>query len=768
MGHGSTYLMSKYWIGIIARLLGMVFSLLFIVFNLTAQIGNAPDPELIDSLEKVLDSNTEPNLKRANTLTEYAWAYLGVDPEVSIESFTEAISISVSLENWGDVGKYYNMRAYIKMGHLGMEEALKDQKKALSVLKEHNVTKYIVAQYNVLFNVMVQMRKPDEAWKYADSIKQLVYEYQNIQGMVQYQFSMGFAYSFFGESDSAESRYTKGLILAKSAPDTLDLSNEKILLLNNLGSIYNIKDATKIALDYYLEALQLSKEYGVQLHLTDKIASNIGVLYFETNDYEKALRVFNNIENKLTSNNNLFNLGDNHMYKAKCYIGLNKYDSAKLYLDKAQELYTDQDNNMGLFRLNAIFATYYYKIDRNNESLDYNHRIYNNSNEIPFLKANSCFKLGLIYFETGEISKVKDYVNQCIEIAKPNNYLTLISDSYKLLADYNLAIGRPDIALVNAKLHDKYEDSLHTVNEQNLFNEISIRYETQKKEVEIVNQRELVYQSGLALNSERKFQSGLMMGMGMIILLGFFSVFTFISGQKNKRQLMRQRQKLSKAELKSEISELKLLALRTQLNPGFIFNTLHTIQELIINSESDEAYDSLSKFSILIQFILECTKKEYVTLKEETEFLERYVSLEKLILGDQLEFTMDIDPLLLSRYPRIPPMVIQPHLENAIQQRLKSGNGKGKLNLSFTWKEGFVQCRIVDNGDPKQKKVKAKKNEDWRYSAISIESTKKRLKLYKKGAGTSVKIVEMKDSGGNFSGTAIELLLPVLGYETES
>lgn len=664
--------------------------------NMDAQLRQTPDSDKIDSLEKVLDNLPEPTMERLNTLIEYAWAYVGVDPEVSVNSFTETISIASLLEDWNLVSDLYNYQAYVKQGYLGDVEALADRKKSLEILKNHNLP--TIGQYIVVFNTLIGMNNKEEALKYGDTLRDLTALSPFPHHKIRYEFSMGYAYSLFGEMDSAINRYQNGLILTNLAPDSLDLSYEKVILLVNLGNSYYLRSDDELALKYLLNAWDLVEKYPEHGMFKNSILTNIGLLYLDMEQYEKALEIYLLIEPMLLSTNNIAHLGNCYLHMSSCYSGLKQYDSTDKYLAKAKEIYTELDNGTGLMEVFDAYGELAYYRGNFDESEDYYLEVYEKAQDIPFLLTKSVYYLGYLQLEKADYEKAKSYTLKCIELASTHQFLNYLSSGYKLQSEIYTANNQPEKGVIAFKQYKIVEDSINSEEERNRFNELNVQYETGKREKEIRNQQAMLVKSNLTLKSERKFRYGMMAGLGLIAVIGVFTIFTYRSRQHSLRALMKQNEILAKAELKGQISELKLLALRAQMSPGFLFNIINAIKKDIENSNSESAYDSISKFSKLIQYILECTKKDFVSLAEETRFLALYTTLEKMGLGINFDFHVTIPEEVAIKDLYIPPMIIQPFLEEAIHNRLSGKSGIDFLYIGFALQGNNIICMITDNG----------------------------------------------------------------------
>ncbi len=174
-----------------------------------------------------------------------------------------------------------------------------------------------------------------------------------------------------------------------------------------------------------------------------------------------------------------------------------------------------------------------------------------------------------------------------------------------------------------------------------------------------------------------------------------------------------------------QIAQLESKALQSQMNPHFVFNSLNAIQECIVTGKVEEAYGYLSKFSKLLRLVLEQSDMTDVSLQEELEVLNLYISLEKLRFKDDMTYQFEIDEDLDPEEIRIPPMLIQPHLENAIWHGLRHKTGEKQLRLFIREQpENYLEVIIEDDGIGR---IRAGELRDSRLGGKSHKSKGKQL-----------------------------------------
>ena len=203
----------------------------------------------------------------------------------------------------------------------------------------------------------------------------------------------------------------------------------------------------------------------------------------------------------------------------------------------------------------------------------------------------------------------------------------------------------------------------------------------------------------------------------LLTLLGILiSTFVF------RAILERQRKELA---IKNELNNSKLTAIRSQMNPHFIFNALNSIQHLVLKGNVDKSYSFINKFASLVRKTLEFSEEEFITLEEEIKLIEVYLTLEKLRFKDHFEFEI-IQPERLDIF--IPPMLVQPFIENAILHGLLHKKGQKKLTVKFQLNEKLT-CIIEDNGVGRAKARAIKARQSGAHKSFSLNAIKQRFEI---------------------------------------
>ena len=212
------------------------------------------------------------------------------------------------------------------------------------------------------------------------------------------------------------------------------------------------------------------------------------------------------------------------------------------------------------------------------------------------------------------------------------------------------------------------------------------------------------------------------------------------------------------------IQEMKLTVLRTQLNPHFMFNSLNAIHSFILSSDEEKATSYLSKFAKLMRMVLDTSTQTLIPLHEELEMIQLYLELENLRFGNTLQYKIIVDEHIQPMETFVPPLLIQPCLENSIWHGLMNKQENRKLFLSVFIKDEFLFFQLEDNGIGRAAAAEIRKRRSGSHQSKGISIVEERLELLRKGQGKNLvmEINDLHDEAGIPAGTRITICIPLI------
>jgi len=365
----------------------------------------------------------------------------------------------------------------------------------------------------------------------------------------------------------------------------------------------------------------------------------------------------------------------------------------------------------------------------------------NNLNDIAYNNLATAFNLNkqpdsaIRYYKEGiELQKQDPSGKQ-----KNVHYMGLV-DSYKMKGDLASALEAQRIgySIEIGNLKAIEADKVAEMNE---------KYEAEKKDQNIAQLR-----SRNELNETIIKQQRWTIFLSFLVFLGALSFFYIIYRQ----QRLREKNNLLKLENQQLSMEQKLL--QAQLNPHFIFNAIANLQGLVASGHTNESVRYLKSFSGLLRGILEQNRKDFIELEEEVTSLNNYIQLQQMRYANAFEYKITVDEQLDVNETLIPPMLIQPFVENAIEHGFRNLNYKGLLKIAFKVDGNCLIIEVDDNGSGLTKKVADKQKKQ----SLAQIILKERFDLLFTSRGLKAKFNVTDKKGLNESGVLVDIALPII------
>jgi sensor histidine kinase YesM len=200
------------------------------------------------------------------------------------------------------------------------------------------------------------------------------------------------------------------------------------------------------------------------------------------------------------------------------------------------------------------------------------------------------------------------------------------------------------------------------------------------------------------------------------------------------------------------------------MNPHFIFNSLASIQNLVVRQDSKKASIYLSKFSELVRFILDSTTEEYILFEKEVNTIENYLELQKIRFPDKFNYVIEVDEKLDVENILIPPMLTQPFIENAIEHGFSHKKDKGHLHIEFKPTGDFILFELTDDGVGREAAADILKKRNKDHQSLSTSITSERIDVLNRRSKEKFKfdIIDLKDDNGEANGTRVIFTIPIV------
>lgn len=249
----------------------------------------------------------------------------------------------------------------------------------------------------------------------------------------------------------------------------------------------------------------------------------------------------------------------------------------------------------------------------------------------------------------------------------------------------------------------------------------------------------------------------IIIAISIIILLFYLFYQHQIAKIEKRNQLL-----LEKNELEKNLNLSTLKAIKSQMNPHFFFNALNTIQSYILTNEKKQALNYLSKFSSLTRSILEMTEKEFVTIAEEVATMTFYLDIEKARFYNDFDYCITIENNANLEQEKIPSMLLQPYIENAVKHGLLHKSGLKKLDITFSKIEDTLKIKIDDNGIGRQKSAELNVIKNKNHNSFATAAMQTRIELLNKNKTNkiAIKFIDKLNQSKQSLGTTVVIEIP--------
>jgi len=551
----------------------------------------------------------------------------------------------------------------------------------------------------------------------------------HIKGLAYY--GLGEGYYYKQEYDSALTVYKRSLKYFININDTAKLA----ATYNNIGLLHFFKADYGPALDAYLTSLNLENKRNNKLGIA-KSHQNIGLIYGNWGRYDQelehskiALKIYHELKDTASIANMENNIGI-------IYVRQNKFKEALEYYNKALHYFTKMNDLSGKASALSNIGNDYLYMNKTDLAIKYITQAINIFKDINNKRGliHAYSAMGEAYAKKGNKKKAIEYYLKSEDINKSlgfkqaqKNNLEYLHKSYKDIGDYKNANRVLETVMA-------LKDSIFDEEQFITLAKLEKKYNLEKSKQEAM------------LYKEKSDKQRLLLYISIITFVLIIVIVVIL--YKNKTLKEKQRRLI-----------MEQRSLRAQMNPHFIFNTLSAIQCMVLDNKPDEASAYLTDFTHLIRKVLQYSREDKITLKQEKELLKQYFSLQNKRFNHKIKFNINCDSDISEDKTLIPPMLAQPFIENAIEHGRLTEYDDSEITLSFKKTDGKLIFSIEDNGVG----INSAKEtvHDKNYKSMAFEITQERLNLlnYKtKNSDAELKIIDLANK--NKRGTRIEFAIP--------
>lgn len=581
------------------------------------------------------------------------------------------------------------------LGHL--DSATVYYKKALNLAQSKKLPKECPFIYNKVGFLLQSAGQLDSSIYYFKEGIEVSKQVKDSLHIASMQTGIGICLQHQGKADSAMILYLKALEIAES----IDAKDLIISTKLNISTYYYDHQPSRLRISDFEEMLQIARDIGDGRRELS-ILEWLGYLHSDSANYEQAYKYFNEgLEANKVVKDQYYNLlllqGLSYMYNLS-----GDYEKAIETNDQVIEIRKSTGHTLYLPSMYANNTINYVSLGKNQEAVE----------------------SGLLAIESGKNANQVDlYYKVYEDLAKAYSSLKEFEKAYE---------AQKEFTRLSKEILDEKKSKQLT--------ELETKYETEKKEAEIASLSQTATIQSLQLERQNLV---IMIGGALVLLVGGLVFFT--ARQKSL--------KTQQAQM-----ELEQRFLRSQLNPHFISNALVAVQNYLLKNQSETAVTYLSKFAKLMRETLENSRKEFIPLEDELAMLTNFMDVHKMRLNDSFEYEVHMSDQIDPETDTIPPMFVQPFVENAIEHGISQNEANGRIDLYFEKEAEYISIVIKDNGGG----YAASNTSTKAHVSLSTTIIRERMDVFNKTLKRKIQLVlaDVKGKDGSTLGAQVELKVP--------
>ena len=695
--------------------------LLLLILGCISIYGQNKDSLLLVIKKSKLRDTLQCN--RLNTLIELEndeeiWmTYNKTIGQICTEKINSNISDSEKEKYYYYLGLFYNNVGFYYSAKSDFDQSLLNYRKAVIYFTKSKKLDTAATTYMNIGLNYIKKGQPQNFLVYHNKALKIYLKLKDSVGIANVYADIGYQY---GENGS-DSKALEYLIKSLKIADLLKDKAPKIRTLEYLVKTLKNQNENQKALEYTKQLISYFKEIGDE----DSLSLNYFSIASTYNALGNFKQMFENATKSLVlakKNEKINTIAANYGLLAKHYLNQKQIDDAykysKLEVEEREKNIKEPAYTKSQIRFSEIL-----NLKKQNTEAE-------KIAKITFEKANELENCELIMMSARNLKTIYIATNQKVK------------------------------ALDFAQVEIKMTDSLSKINTKNSAIKNVFKYESEKKEAEITQ----LSQAKTITELENKRQKTTLLLLILGVVSALITSFLLFKRFKEKKQTELLKFEIEKTSAEKKASESELKALKSQMNPHFIFNALNSIQEQFMYGDKIIANEQMGNFTTLTREILTVSGKKKITIQKEIDLLTKYLELEKMRFDKDFSYQFIVSNQIDEDYHEIPPMILQPFVENSIKHGLLHQVGAKKISvyIDLDKMNENILCTIEDNGIGREKSAVIKtKNSHVSFSTNSIEQ---RLELLNDSKSDKKLVVyeDVLDENGVCVGTKVVLTIPIV------
>lgn len=716
---------------------------------LTVGLLQAQDSK-IDSLKNELANHKTMDSTRVNLLYSLAFSHFQRDLNITQAYLKKAEHLSDSLDYRKGRSKILYLKGILENRKSNYEKSLAYFKQALALDQSIGNLLGMAANYTAFGITHYDQSQYNEAIKAYDNALEIYKKLGNKREQVTILINSGNAYSEMGRLNEAISNYNKALKDSEAMNDEDGIS----FVHSNLGEVYKIQGNYPLAIDH----LNKSLDYDIKTRDTIGMAemmNDLGEVYGLLNKYDRALGYYEKSLEYSTAQTYTRLMAISNGNIGKVYLQKKAYDKALKHYTESLKISQEINdlkhtaiclNSMG--EINLLLNRPWIARDDFTQAKEISQQS-NNQHVLPI----SLLGIAETFMVEKDYQKALSFTGEAKAIAEDMKLLEIQKKAFQLLATIYENTGQYKKALVSHQQFKILNDSVF--NKENIEKITQMEYEYKYKEaLDAASIRELKLTKTVMATSQdlaRSRQNYLWAIIG-ILMISIISGSTVFYHKFNT----------IKAKNQNIVTEQKLL--RSQMTPHFIFNSLSILQGMILNKEEKKSITYLSKFSKLLRIVLENSRDKVVPLIQELDAIDNYMILQNMDEGTSFEYNLLVDENIDINLFLIPPMLIQPFIENVIEHAFTDQEEVREITTQLQYINDELICTISDNGIGIDSQNENRKNGK---KSLATTITAERLKILSRDFKKKGSVTIEDRSRYNEKGTTVTLVIPYKIFQEE-